>query len=77
MVIGFGIVFNVFLVNEKGKVIGIIGVVVGIGNMSGFVIGGIILEYFGWFFIFIINIFIGIIVVFFGIKFLFKFVLDE
>ncbi len=45
--------------------------------MSGPVIGGIILEHFGWPSIFIINIPIGIIAVFLGIKFLPKPVLDE
>ncbi len=77
MATGLGIVSNAFPTNEKGKAIGITGAVVGIGNMSGPVIGGIILEHFGWPSIFIINIPIGIIAVFLGIKFLPKPVLDE
>ncbi|EQG26938.1 MFS transporter [Clostridioides difficile] len=77
MATGLGIVSNAFPANEKGKAIGITGAVVGIGNMSGPVIGGIILEHFGWPSIFIINIPIGIIAVFLGIKFLPKPVLDE
>lgn len=77
MATGLGIVSNAFPANEKGKAIGITGAVVGIGNMSGPVIGGILLEHFGWPSIFIINIPIGIIAVFLGIKFLPKPILDE
>lgn len=42
MATGLGIVSNAFPANEKGKAIGITGAVVGIGNMSGPVIGGIL-----------------------------------
>lgn len=77
MATGLGIVSNAFPANEKGKAIGITGAVVGIGNMSGPVIGGILLEHFGWPSIFIINIPIGIIAVLLGIKFLPKPILDE
>ncbi len=42
----FSIVSNTFPMSEKGKAIGIVGAVVGIGNMSGTALGGILLEFF-------------------------------
>lgn len=65
---GLAIVSNTFPMNEKGKAIGIVGAVVGVGNMSGPALGGVLLEFFNWPVIYIINIPIGIIAMFLGIK---------
>lgn len=63
MATGIGIVSNSFPVNERGKALGITASVVGIGNMAGPSLGGLLIEYFGWPSIFLINIPIGIIAV--------------
>lgn len=63
MATGIGIVSNSFAENERGRALGITGSVVGIGNMAGPSLGGLLIEYFGWPSIFLINIPIGIIAV--------------
>lgn len=70
MATGMGIVSNSFPVNEKGKAFGITGAVVGIGNMSGPVIGGGVLVYFNWPVIFLINIPIGVFAFWMGRRYL-------
>jgi len=54
------LIVDVFPVKERGKVLGMIGSVVAAGLTTGPVVGGILLEYFSWRFIFYINIPIGI-----------------
>lgn len=63
MATGVGIVSNTFSDSERGKALGITGSVVGIGNMAGPSLGGILVDYFGWPSIFLINVPIGIIAV--------------
>jgi len=58
---------DVFPVQERGKVLGMIGAVVAAGLTTGPVIGGVILEHLSWRFIFYINIPIGIAAVLGGI----------
>jgi len=54
------LIVDVFPVQERGKVLGMMGAVVAAGLTTGPAVGGIILEYFSWRFIFYINIPIGI-----------------
>ena len=54
------LIVDVFPVKERGKALGYIGAVVAAGLTTGPVVGGILLEYFSWRFIFYINIPIGI-----------------
>ena len=54
------LIVDVFPVQERGKALGYIGAVVAAGLTTGPVVGGMILEYFSWRFIFFINIPIGI-----------------
>ncbi|WP_457553087.1 MFS transporter [Desulfobacula sp.] len=54
------LIVDVFPVAERGKALGMIGAVVAAGLTTGPVIGGILLEYLSWRFIFYINIPIGI-----------------
>ncbi len=70
MATGIGIVSNAFPAEEKGKALGITGTVVGIGNVSGPAIGGLILAHFHWTMIFIINIPIGVLAFLIGLKYL-------
>ena len=54
------LIVDAFPVQERGKALGMIGAVVAAGFTIGPVIGGLILEYLSWQFIFYINIPIGI-----------------
>jgi len=54
------LIVDAFPVKERGKALGMIGAVVAAGLTTGPVIGGILLEYFSWRYIFYINIPIGI-----------------
>ncbi|MBU8909698.1 MAG: MFS transporter [Desulfobacterales bacterium] len=54
------LIIDVFPVKERGKALGMIGAVVAAGLTTGPVVGGLILEYLSWRFIFYINIPIGI-----------------
>lgn len=68
MATGMGIISNTFPPEEKGKALGLTGTIVGLGNMSGPAIGGIILSHFSWPAIFLINVPIGIIAFLYGLK---------
>lgn len=61
MATGIGIVSNIFPAQERGKALGITGSIVGIGNLSGPSIGGILVAKFSWPIIFLLNIPIGLI----------------
>ncbi len=67
---GTGLVSNAFPAEEKGRALGMTGSIVGIGNVSGPAIGGLIISHFDWKMIFLINIPIGIIAFLLGLKFL-------
>ena len=67
---GMGIVSNFFPANERGKALGITGSMVGIGNMTGPSLGGFLVASFGWPFIFLINIPIGIAGYYFASRYL-------
>ncbi|MGS0764369.1 MFS transporter [Syntrophomonas curvata] len=60
MATGIGIVSNIFPAQERGKALGITGSIVGIGNLSGPSIGGILVAKFSWPAIFLLNIPIGL-----------------
>lgn len=70
MATGIGIVSNAFPPEERGKALGLTTTVVGLGNISGPSIGGLIIAHFHWSMIFYINIPIGIIAFLLGIKLL-------
>ncbi len=67
---GVGIISNTFPAGEKGKALGLTSSMVGIGNMTGPVIGGVILANFGWSSIFLVNIPIGLIGFYLALKYL-------
>lgn len=54
------LIVDVFPVQERGKALGMLGAVVAAGLTTGPVVGGVLLEYFSWQYIFYINIPIGI-----------------
>ena len=65
-----GIIAKVFPQGERGRALGISGASVALGNMAGPVVGGFIVSFLSWHYIFLINIPIGIVFVALGLKFL-------
>jgi MFS transporter, DHA2 family, multidrug resistance protein len=59
----YTMMFNHFSENERGKVMGLISLAVGIGLALGPVLGGVLLEWYGWRSIFLINIPIALLVI--------------
>ncbi|NLO20806.1 MAG: MFS transporter [Syntrophomonadaceae bacterium] len=68
MATGAGIISNSFPPEEKGKALGLTSSMVGIGNMAGPVVGGLILARWGWPFIFLVNVPIGLLGFYLAIK---------
>lgn len=61
------LIIDVFSVQDRGKVLGMMGAVVAAGLTIGPFVGGVILKYFSWQFIFYINIPIGVAAIIGGI----------
>jgi EmrB/QacA subfamily drug resistance transporter len=65
-----GIIAEVFPTNERGKALGLTGTFVALGSLVGPPLGGFIVNSFSWEYIFLINVPIGILTLFFGFKIL-------
>jgi EmrB/QacA subfamily drug resistance transporter len=65
-----GIITHVFPPNERGRALGLSGTFVALGSLAGPSLGGIIIAYTSWEYIFWINVPVGIVVFFLGIKLL-------
>ena len=65
-----GIITAVFPANERGKALGITGTFVALGSLVGPPLGGFIVDATSWKYIFLINVPIGIITIFFAIRIL-------
>lgn len=65
-----GIITQVFPANERGRALGISGTFLALGTMIGPPLGGFIVSYFSWHYIFLINVPIGIIATAVGFKIL-------
>ncbi len=63
-----GIITQVFPANERGRALGISGTFLALGTMIGPPLGGIIISYLSWHYIFLINIPVGIIGTAIGFK---------
>ena len=61
-----GLIIDIFEKEERGKALGISGTVVAVGTLVGPPLGGIIVGYLNWQFIFFANIPIGIIAFYIG-----------
>ncbi len=70
MATGMGIISNSFPPHERGKALGLSGTIVGIGNMAGPSLGGLILAHFSWHTIFLINIPFGVAAIILAMRFL-------
>jgi len=65
-----GIITGVFPPQERGRALGLTGTFVALGSLAGPSLGGIIIAYTSWEYIFWINVPIGIIVLILGMKLL-------
>ena len=65
-----GIITQTFPPGERGRALGINGTFVALGSMAGPPLGGLIISYFHWHNIFLINIPIGLIFFCLGLKYL-------
>lgn len=65
-----GIITDVFPPEERGKALGISGSFVALGSILGPALGGLIVTYFTWHYIFLINIPVGILCYIFAKKYL-------
>lgn len=65
-----GIITQVFPANERGRALGISGTFLALGTMIGPPLGGFIVSYFNWNYIFLINVPIGLITAAIGFKIL-------
>lgn len=70
MATGMGIISNTFPKQERGKALGLTGMIVGLGNMTGPSLGGFLVANFSWPVIFLINVPIGLIGFFLALRFL-------
>ncbi len=59
--ISAAVIFEIYPISEQGKAMGYIGTTVSLGSIAGPMIGGYFVNYFGWEYIFLINLPIGIV----------------
>ena len=64
------ILFHAFPQNEVGKAMGYFGATIALGSLIGPVLGGLITNYLGWQYIFLINVPLGIVLILGGLKYL-------
>ncbi|WP_256759846.1 MDR family MFS transporter [Cohnella sp. WQ 127256] len=65
MPIVFTIIFDLFPVDKRGKMMGLFGAVFGVSSVFGPILGGTITDYLSWRWIFYINVPIGILAIIF------------
>lgn len=59
--ISTALIFEIYPISEQGRAMGYIGTAVSLGSIAGPMIGGYLVSYFGWQYIFLINLPIGIV----------------
>lgn len=72
MVNGTAIIATTFPEAERGQRLGMLGSVISAGFLTGPILGGFIIEHFGWRYIFFINLPVGILGILFSFKALMK-----
>jgi EmrB/QacA subfamily drug resistance transporter len=65
-----GIITEIFKPQERGKALGFIGSIVSLGSITGPSVGGIIVHYLPWSYIFWLNIPFGLLTIFLGFRYL-------
>lgn len=58
---GMAITTTTFPVEERGRALGIVGSMVGVGSLTGPVLGGFLIDVLGWHWVFFINIPLGLL----------------
>jgi EmrB/QacA subfamily drug resistance transporter len=67
---GMALVTAAFPLEQRGRALGLSMIAVGLGNMGGPSLGGLILSYFHWSYIFFLNVPFGLIALLLAIRFL-------
>ncbi len=62
------IIFELYPFSEHGKAMGLLGSTIALASLSGPILGGLLLDFFSWHAIFMINVPIGIVLVLFGLS---------
>ena len=68
--ISSAIIFQTFPKEEKGRAMGYVGSTAAVGSILGPIIGGIIVDFLGWNYIFLINVPIGAAIMILSLRFL-------
>jgi EmrB/QacA subfamily drug resistance transporter len=63
-----GLVTQAFPSEQRGRALGLNGAIVSAGLLSGPVLGGLIIQWFSWHWCFFVNVPIGIVATFFGLR---------
>lgn len=67
--IAFTIVFDIFPPEKRGKMTGLLGAVFGSASVFGPLLGAYITEYISWHWVFYVNVPIGLLSLFFIVRF--------
>ncbi|MDR1461206.1 MAG: MFS transporter [Campylobacteraceae bacterium] len=70
MATNFGIIVEVFSLKDRAKVIGFVSSIASLGTIIGPSVGGIMVEYLPWSYIFWINVPFGLFAMYLGVKYL-------
>ena len=62
--ISTAIIFQIYHRGEQGRAMGYIGTTVSLASIAGPILGGYLVDYMGWKYIFLINLPIGIVLIF-------------
>lgn len=68
--ISAALIFEIYPISEQGRAMGYIGTAVSLGSIAGPMIGGYLVSYFGWQYIFLINLPIGIVLLVLASKYM-------
>lgn len=68
--IGVALIYQIFPPGERGKAMGLIGIIIGGGALVGPGLGGFIVDHFGWDYIFLINVPIGVVLLAMALKYM-------
>lgn len=68
--LGLAMIYQIFPPDERGKAMGLIGIVIGGGALVGPGLGGFIVDHFGWKYIFLINVPIGVVLLALALKYM-------